>query len=67
MTEMVMVKPLRTFDMFDGGGLRTPDDAPFEVPRGTAAELLANGLVEEVEAGGPAPTPKRKGKADGDE
>lgn len=67
MTEMVMVKPLRTFDMFDGGGLRTPDDAPFEVSRGTAAELMANGLVEMVEGEKAEPVAKRKGKADGDE
>lgn len=66
MAGMVTVKPVRIFDMFDGRGVHVAGGEPFEVSRGTAAELLANGLVELV-VEEPAPAPKRKGKADADE
>lgn len=49
MTDKIKVQALKTFDMFDGHGLRTPEDKPFTVPSATVAELEANGLVVRVE------------------
>lgn len=64
MVDKIKVKPLRTFDLCDGSGVKTDQSPVFEVERGTASELRANGLVEFVtdEA-----KPKRKARANEDE
>lgn len=66
MVTMVKVKPLRTFDLFDGTGIKTAESPAFEVERGTASELVGNGLVEIVEDD-PKPKPRRKAAANEDE
>ena len=59
MSDQIKVKPLRTFDLCDGSGVRTSASEPFMISRGTAAELMANGLVEIVED-----KPKAEAKSD---
>lgn len=71
----VLVQPVRTYSGEDG--FKHPNSAPYMVTRGRAAELKANGLVQDardsVEAGGQkealapankkAPDPQNKSKA----
>ncbi len=63
MTDMVMVKPIRTFDL--GDGVRTDHSPAFKVERGTAVQLKENGLVDFVtEDDAVAPASKRRAKGD---
>lgn len=64
MSDQIKVKPLRTFDLCDGSGIKTSASEAFMVSRGTAAELMSNGLVEIVEDKPEAKAdekPRRKG------
>lgn len=60
----VQVQAIRTFDGEEG--YKTPDSEPFTVSRQRAADLKANGLVEEVAGSKAAPEHENKmaGKAE---
>ena len=63
----VKVKAVKSFDLFDGHGLRAEGDE-FSTRSGTAAELVALGLAIRLEpAEETEPRPKRRARANGDE